>query len=295
VDWNSDGQWDLMSGDVSGYLNIYIRNGDGLEAHEQYRLMDESLLDVGANSFPAVFDWNGDGMKDLIVGSQDSVLRFYLNRTSDTWPMFQQYEPVIAGDTTIDFRHANPCIFDLDEDGRKDLVVGHYDGYVHFFRNVGSETLPVFEAGETLRFEDGTPVRYGADFWWHSRCSFGDWDNDGTPDFLMTTRDGTCALFRGIEQTGVEERAEGGLLRLGDEGGETGSTIVRGVLCLQGLGTRSGLSNNPVMSRAALLDAAGRKVLDLTPGPNDVSRLVPGVYFMHRDHTARPSRLLVVN
>ncbi len=30
----------------------------------------------------------------------------------------------------------------------------------------------------------------------------------------------------------------------------------------------------------ALLDASGRKVLDLLPGPNDLSRLAPGVYFV---------------
>jgi hypothetical protein len=33
-------------------------------------------------------------------------------------------------------------------------------------------------------------------------------------------------------------------------------------------------------ARGALLDIAGRKVLDLHPGPNDVSRLAPGVYFL---------------
>ncbi|MBN2464098.1 T9SS type A sorting domain-containing protein, partial [candidate division WOR-3 bacterium] len=59
-----------------------------------------------------------------------------------------------------------------------------------------------------------------------------------------------------------------------------GPTIVRGTLMLSPLGTRSGLSDNPVMSRAALLDAAGRKLLDLKPGANDVSRLAPGVYYV---------------
>jgi hypothetical protein len=32
--------------------------------------------------------------------------------------------------------------------------------------------------------------------------------------------------------------------------------------------------------RVELLDVSGRKVLDLHPGPNDVSRLSPGVYFV---------------
>jgi YVTN family beta-propeller protein len=69
---------------------------------------------------------------------------------------------------------------------------------------------------------------------------------------------------------------------------DVSATIVRGVLVLPGLGTRSGLSNNPVMSRAALLDISGRKVLDLCAGANDVSRLVPGVYFVRdSEHAAR--------
>ncbi len=59
------------------------------------------------------------------------------------------------------------------------------------------------------------------------------------------------------------------------------STIVRGVLWLVGARRDlipiggSGLRPNPV-----LLDATGRKMMELIPGPNDVSRLVPGVYFV---------------
>ncbi|MBM3330580.1 hypothetical protein FJY68_01855 [candidate division WOR-3 bacterium] len=52
-----------------------------------------------------------------------------------------------------------------------------------------------------------------------------------------------------------------------------GPTIVRGILNLQ-----SATCN--LQPEVALLDAAGRKVLDLVPGPNDISRLAPGVYFM---------------
>lgn len=62
-----------------------------------------------------------------------------------------------------------------------------------------------------------------------------------------------------------------------------------------GLGTRSELPGNSVMSRAVLLDAAGRKAMELQPGPNDVSRLAPGVYFVEQHGAARPSRVLVVN
>jgi hypothetical protein len=53
-----------------------------------------------------------------------------------------------------------------------------------------------------------------------------------------------------------------------------GPSIVRGVLFLQGdRGPGTG-------DRAALLDIAGRKVIELHAGANDVSGLAPGVYFI---------------
>jgi hypothetical protein len=51
------------------------------------------------------------------------------------------------------------------------------------------------------------------------------------------------------------------------------ATIVCGVLFLPG-------NPSPSTSTSWLLDIAGRKVLALHPGPNDVSRLAPGVYFV---------------
>ena len=52
------------------------------------------------------------------------------------------------------------------------------------------------------------------------------------------------------------------------------ATVVRGVLFL-GDCPRTG-----TVPKAALLDISGRKVLDLTPGANDVRTLAPGVYFI---------------
>jgi hypothetical protein len=74
------------------------------------------------------------------------------------------------------------------------------------------------------------------------------------------------------------------------------ATVVRGVLFLPSLGTRSELpERNSVMSRAALLDISGREVMDLRPGANDVSHLVPGVYFVRsaREAAAQPHEAAV--
>jgi predicted outer membrane repeat protein len=71
-------------------------------------------------------------------------------------------------------------------------------------------------------------------------------------------------------------------------------TVVRGVLFLPRLGTRSELpERNSVMSRAVLLDAAGRRVLSLNPGANDVSRLAPGVYFVGEAQAQAAAKVIV--
>jgi DNA-binding beta-propeller fold protein YncE len=73
------------------------------------------------------------------------------------------------------------------------------------------------------------------------------------------------------------------------------ATIVCGVLFLprEWLGIRSGLSDNTVMSRAILLDVAGRKVLDLTPGRNDVRSVPAGVYFVRREVGSRTAKVVI--
>jgi hypothetical protein len=62
-------------------------------------------------------------------------------------------------------------------------------------------------------------------------------------------------------------------------------TIVRGVLLVSD-DRRPGTGD-----RVALLDIAGRSVLDLKAGTNDVRALAPGVYFVHSTIDNRPSAM----
>jgi hypothetical protein len=58
------------------------------------------------------------------------------------------------------------------------------------------------------------------------------------------------------------------------------ATIVRGVLVLDAVGSRQNTAH-----REELLDISGRKVMELRAGPNDVSRVAPGVYFVREEHS----------
>jgi hypothetical protein len=65
-------------------------------------------------------------------------------------------------------------------------------------------------------------------------------------------------------------------------------TVIRGVLMIGDRGPKTG-------DRAELLDASGRKMLDLKTGANDVSRLAPGVYFVHEAQARAVRKIIVQN
>jgi Neuraminidase (sialidase) len=97
-------------------------------------------------------------------------------------------------------------------------------------------------------------------------------------------RDGNCEVYYKRNPTGNVGTEE----TMNDERGtlNVGPTIVRGMLFLEGDSPRTG-----TVPKTALLDISGRNVLDLHPGPNDVRRLAPGVYFVHSTIDNRQSEI----
>jgi len=75
--------------------------------------------------------------------------------------------------------------------------------------------------------------------------------------------------------SGVVEEVESPIVRAASS-----ATLVRGMLMMPRDMTELP-GNSGRVSRPSLLDATGRKVMELQPGANDVSRLAPGVYLAH--------------
>ena len=197
MDWNSDGLRDIVSGDRDGYFNVFIETGSGLEAHYKMLFLNGDTIDVGYNSQPAVTDWDLDGKKDLLLGTETGYIQLYLNQATDTWPMFQTYSNIQAGGSDIYLNRVNPYVVDLDLDGKRDLVCGANDGYVRFYRNIGSDTNPTLAAEELLYTTGGTPIQPSGTYVAGSRCGFGDWNNDGALDFLISGYEGYVELYLG--------------------------------------------------------------------------------------------------
>jgi hypothetical protein len=99
----------------------------------------------------------------------------------------------------------------------------------------------------------------------------------GDPDFPLDP-DSTFTDMGAFwySQVGIRDESVGGSSRIA---GRPVSTIVRGLLNLQS-------TISYLQSEIVLLDATGRKVMDLQPGENDVRHLAPGVYFIRSEPSA---------
>ncbi|RZJ27877.1 MAG: hypothetical protein EON85_10280, partial [Brevundimonas sp.] len=89
VDFDGDGDADVVVGELDGVLNWFENTGTLLQpVFVQQTGVDDPLngIDIGARSTPTFADLDGDGDFDLIVGETDGVLNFFENTGTATVP-----------------------------------------------------------------------------------------------------------------------------------------------------------------------------------------------------------------
>ncbi len=195
--WNNDGLHDLLVGDAAGNVHIFLNTNNNtnpvLDSGSLIQVSG-SPIDVGIRATPIVDDWNEDGKKDLLVGNLTGNIQIYLNEGTDAAPVFNSSSLLQVGGVDFDIgSRAAPRIFDWDEDGLKDLLVGETQGYVYFLENVGTNNAPAFDGTETLLLANGDPLQYPAP---RSFLDVADWNNDGFNDILLGGADGKVMVFQ---------------------------------------------------------------------------------------------------
>lgn len=173
ADLNADGFPDLICGWNDGRVRWFSGNGS-------LNFVDEGvLLDLGTacQVLPAVGDADGDGLRDLIVGSDCGNLLFY--------PGMRNSDPVdlsgICADAELGPWLA-PTVTDWNRDGISDLAVGVFHGYIALLLGCGDGSFR-FDGCVTaneMNYKGNHNLKFGN---W-AVPSFADLDGDGQQDLL---------------------------------------------------------------------------------------------------------------
>ena len=200
-DLDGDGDQDLFVGYEDGSIR-YFEN-IGATAAPLFVQADAknpfSGYDAGFEARPALVDFNGDGLIDMVVGAGSGDFHVFRNDGTASTPVFTN----ITGGGNDPFQmlsvagRAGPYFADLDGDGDLDMVSGMAEGPVVVFENVGSATQPVFAGGNPTWFGSVSGFGYMA--------SLVDLNGDGRMDLVLTGDTRAPRYFiAGDRQPGVE-------------------------------------------------------------------------------------------
>lgn len=162
VDWDADGDLDMLIGTFGG--EIYLRSNRGTRAKpvfapETARVeADGGAVKVTGHADPVVADWDGDGLWDLVVSSCDGAVVWFKNEGTAKEPKFVSPDVLVAAKSKDKFlsRYLEPgqapspgvraqiCVTDFDNDGRQDLVLGDYCRYV-LLKKLSAKERTAFE------------------------------------------------------------------------------------------------------------------------------------------------------
>ena len=177
-------------------------------------------------SVPSCADWDADGKRDLIVGEggssyPDGRVRVYRNVGSAEAPVFAGYVYAMADGDTLTWPAAGclglfPRVVNWDDDGRKDLLVGTAEGTVRIYRNVGTDSEPLFDAGAFV--QAGIEQPENIDIGFRATPAWVDWNLDGRHDLLIGAGDGRLRIY--LDTAGNGEPQLAAALIIQQEGGD---------------------------------------------------------------------------
>lgn len=162
-DFDRDGNTDLVvASDPGGHVAILPGRGDGSFGASR------TVAALQEVTFASVADLDGDGRRDLIVGSSQNYVKVYPGNGDFT---FGAPVELTAGAFPLD-----AIVVDLNGDGRKDIAVAnHYFGFVTVFLNRGGLQFTPVDVAPSGAANDVTAA---------------DVDGDGRIDLITTTSAG---------------------------------------------------------------------------------------------------------
>jgi hypothetical protein len=145
TDWNSDGKFECLLSVTGG--DIYVA-----EIDNQDLLLGSALLSRPDEiMFPAVIDLNRDNRKDLLVVSKGTGLFVYLNSGSEESPELDAALAITdEDDDAVTTLGGTPLLWDIEGDGRDDVIAAAGDYIQLFTSSSGDSTFGYIPAGSDL-------------------------------------------------------------------------------------------------------------------------------------------------
>jgi len=201
-DWDADGLMDLFVGNYgyykySYYVNYFLYSvyysqiayfkNVGTVQNPVFELWDDDFAGLSSlhstSLIPSFADINGDGDTDMLVGNSDGkIIYVSYNSLDDSFEVItENYLSIDVGDFSA------PQLFDLNKNGKKDLIIGERAGNINYYQNFGSNSNPDFTfITDSLGKINVTDYSVS-------------WNGYSTPSFFLDNNQNT-ALLVGSEQ-----------------------------------------------------------------------------------------------
>ncbi|NOZ38618.1 MAG: VCBS repeat-containing protein [Planctomycetes bacterium] len=250
LDWDRDGDVDLIVGDEDGRVALIEHTGEVVDHMPQFKppvyfQQQAEYVKCGALVTPVSFDWDHDGDEDLICGNSAGFIELIENLGDQPprWAAPQRLEAAgktiriqagyngsIQGPAEAKWGYTTLSVGDWDHDGLPDLVVNSIWGKVVWLRNIGTRNDPQLAAAEPIEVVwKSKPPKPAWNWWnpegnqlatqWRTTPVIVDFNADGLNDLVMLDHEGYLAFFERSRSADGQLHLQPGQRRFVDEAG----------------------------------------------------------------------------
>lgn len=194
-DLDGDGDQDLLVGSNLGALFCYYNTaGEGRPMNlERSFSVNWLQMDVGQSSVPAIYDADGDGLRDILLGERRGNVNFFKNIGLPGDPKFsltptvENWGSVTAQTAGALVGYSTPCIVPT-MDGFQ-VVTGTDVGVLRLYEGKTTPSTPFVLASDAWgNTDDGE----------RSHPAFADLDSDGILEMVTGNRRGGLSLYKTV-------------------------------------------------------------------------------------------------